>query len=315
MRQKFIYPITKEQEGQMVKTFLRTRGYSKRLIISLKQSPEYLTIDGSMVYVRHVLKAGEILQVVLPPEPPEHEILPSDMPLSIVYEDDDILVINKDAGVPIHPSHGHQEYTLANGLVHYFARKNEPFVFRVINRLDRDTTGLLIVARHALSACALADMVRNRQIHRTYLAAVQGNLFQTFPDGNGTVDAPIGRADGSIMERQVDFEHGETAVTHVRILSYDPVMDTSLACIRLETGRTHQIRVHMKYLGFPLHGDFLYNPDYRFISRQSLHSWKLEFLHPITGKQLSFQAPVPSDMKVFVKNFPAEPSVFSECCD
>lgn len=303
MRRTFIYPITCEDAGQMVKTFLRARGYSKHLIISLKQSPEYLTIDGSMVYVRHVLKAGEVLQVVLPPEPQDQEILPSDMPLSIVYEDEDILVINKDAGVPIHPSHGHQEYTLANGLVHYFAQKNEPFVFRVINRLDRDTTGLLIVARHALSACALADMVRNHQIHRTYLAAVQGNLFQALPDGSGTIDAPIARAADSIMERQVDFERGESAVTHVQTLFYDPSMDTSLACIRLGTGRTHQIRVHMKYLGYPLHGDFLYHPDYRYIARQSLHSWRLEFTHPITKKPLFFEAPIPNDMEIFVKNF------------
>lgn len=299
MRREFLYLITEENAGQMVKTFLRAHGYSKHLIISLKQAPEYLTINGTMVYVRHILKAGEVLRVVLPPEPQDNEILPSDMPLSIVYEDDDILVINKDAGVPIHPSHGHQEHTLANGLVHYFAEKKEPFVFRVINRLDRDTTGLLIVARHALSACALADMVRNHRIHRTYLAAVQGNLFHAFPEGSGTIDAPIGRAEGSIMERQVDFGHGEAAVTHVKVLSYDPSMDTSLACIRLETGRTHQIRVHMKYIGFPLHGDFLYHPDYRYIGRQSLHSWKLEFCHPVTGMSLHFEAPVPKDMQIF----------------
>lgn len=302
MRQEFTYPITPEDAGQMVKTFLRAHGYSKHLIISLKQSPEYLTIDGTMAYVRHVLKEGEVLRVVLPPEPADNEIRPSAMPISIVYEDDDILVVNKDAGIPIHPSHGHQEYTLANGLVHYFASKQEPFVFRVINRLDRDTTGLLIVARHALSACVLADMVRNHQIHRTYLAVTTGNLFHTFPNGTGTVDAPIGRAEGSIMERQIDFEHGESAVTHVKVLGYDPAKDSSVAEINLETGRTHQIRVHMKYLGHPLHGDFLYHPDYRYIGRQSLHSWKLEFVHPITGEPLSFVAPLPEDMQIFVKN-------------
>jgi len=304
MRRKFQYTISPKEAGQTVKSFLRARGYSRHLIISLKQSPEYLTIGKDMAYVTHILKAGETLCVKLPPEPQTGEIRPSDMPLDILYEDDDLLIINKAADVPVHPSHGHQEYTLANGLVHYFAQKGEPFTFRVINRLDRDTTGLLIVARHALSACILSDMVKKHQIRRTYLAAVQGNLFDTFPSGAGVIDAPIGRAPDSIMQRQIDFSHGEAAVTHVRALSYIPAMDASTACLCLETGRTHQIRVHMKYLGHPLFGDFLYHPDYRYIGRQSLHSWKLEFTHPITGQPLSVCAPVPEDMRFLFAGHP-----------
>jgi 23S rRNA pseudouridine1911/1915/1917 synthase len=302
MRSEFIYTMTYEEKGHTVGQFLTHLGYSRRLIISLKQREDYLTMNGAMCFVNHRIAAGEVLHVKLPPEEFDERIVPSQMPMDIVYEDDDILVVNKAANVPIHPSQGHQEYTLANGLMYHFREKGEPFTFRVINRLDRDTTGLLIVARHALSACVLADQIRNRTIKRTYLAAMKGNLAETFPEGNGIVDAPIGRVDGSAIEREVNFETGESALTHVQLLSYDPATDTSLAELHLETGRTHQIRVHMKYCGHPLYGDFLYNPDYRFIGRQSLHSWKLEFTHPVTHELMQFTAPVPEDMRCFLKD-------------
>ncbi|MCD8221602.1 MAG: RluA family pseudouridine synthase [Clostridiales bacterium] len=300
MKRDFFYTITKSEEGSTVRSFLKAQGYSKHLIISLKQQPDYLTIGGEMAYVNHTLQSGEILHVKLPPESFDEQILPCEMPLDILYEDDDILVINKNYGVPVHPSHGHQDDTLANGLMWYFSQKNEPFTFRVINRLDRDTTGLLIVAKHALSACVLAGQLIRREIHRTYLAAVKGNLLDTFPDGCGIIDAPIARLDASVIERVVNPDQGESAITHVRLLSYDPQTDTSLVRLNLETGRTHQIRVHMGHIGHPLYGDFLYYPDYRYISRQSLHSWKLEFCHPVTGVPLSFTAPVPPDMQIFV---------------
>ncbi len=299
MRHEFIYPMTEADEGNTIGQFLRSKGYSRRLVIALKKHRDYLTIGGEMAYVSHRITPGEVLRVQLPADPPGGRILPSSMPLSIIYEDDDLLVVNKDAGVPVHPSQGHQEHTLANGLVWYFSEKGEPFTFRVANRLDRDTTGLLVVARHALSACGLAAQVRGRLARRTYLAAVKGDLRDVFPDGSGTIRAPIARVGGSTIERKVDFTSGEEAVTHVSLLSYDAGTDTSLAELRLGTGRTHQIRVHMKYIGHPLYGDFLYHPDYRFINRQSLHSWKLSFTHPVTGETMSFTAPVPKDMEIF----------------
>lgn len=299
MKRTFTYPITEKDHGSSVETVLRSRGYSRKLIIDLKKCPDYLTVFGEHVYVTRTLGTGDILTVRLPEETSSETIVPTEIPLDIVYEDDDFMVINKQANLPIHPSQGNYDNTLANGIAWYFAQKGEPFVYRVINRLDRDTTGLLILAKHALSACILSDMVRNRQIHRTYLAAASGNMFLTFPNGNGLIDAPIARVDGSTIERQVDFSRGETARTHFKVLSYQPDTNASLVELKLETGRTHQIRVHMKYLGFPLFGDFLYHPDYRYIKRQSLHSWKLEFSHPITHVPMQFEAPVPKDMNVF----------------
>lgn len=295
MRRTFTYRISGEQIT--AEQLLLSHGYSRRLIIDLKKTDDGLTVDGNPVYVTHKMTPEETLTVRLPQEHSSEKIVPTRMPLDIVYEDEDIIVINKSANVPIHPSQGNFSNSLANGMAWYFAEKGDPFTFRVINRLDRDTTGLLILARHALSACILSDGIRNRRIHRTYLAAVSGCMETQRPE---TISAPIARVDGSTIERKVDFTCGEPAVTRYRVLSCRPDLDASLMELQLETGRTHQIRVHMKYLGHPLFGDFLYNPDYRYIQRQSLHSWKLDFVHPITGEPLFFQAEVPEDMQIFL---------------
>lgn len=299
MRTIFTYPIDETNDGITVEELLLSHGYSRKLIIDLKKSPDYLTVRGEHVYVTRKLTSGDVLTVLIPKETASEHIVETEMPLDIVYEDEHLMVINKQADLPIHPSQGNYSNTLANGIAWYFAQKGEPFVYRVINRLDRDTTGLLILAKHALSACILSDMIRKRHIHRTYLAAADGDLRTAYPDGCGIIDAPIARVDGSTIERCVDYEHGETARTQFRLLAFCPDTHASLVELKLETGRTHQIRVHLKHLGFPLFGDFLYHPDYRFIRRQSLHSWKLEFVHPITKEPLHFEAPVPNDMKIF----------------
>ncbi len=272
--------------------FLRKHGYSKHLIIHLKTTVMGISIGGVQVYITHVLAEGETLEIHLEEPESSLNIVPTPMNLDIVYEDEDLLVINKPAGLPIHPSQGHYDTTLANGIAWYFQQKGEPFVYRAVNRLDRDTTGLLILARHGLSAAILSEMVRNREIHRQYLAIASGKTEES-----GTIIAPLARVDGSTIERCVDFEHGEFACTHYKRLFYNPHQHCSLISLKLETGRTHQIRVHMKHLGHPLLGDFLYNPDYRLIHRQSLHSWRLEFRHPLTKKVLTLEAPLPDDMQ------------------
>lgn len=316
MTHRFSYLIKNSDAGKTVEQFLLSLGYSRRLIKDLKKTPEGLTTGGNHVYVTHRLAAGDILVTELPPDTSSENIVPTPMNLEIVYEDDHILIINKAADTPIHPSQGNYTNTLANGAAWYFQQKGEPFVYRVINRLDRDTTGLLILAKHALSACILSNMVRNHEICRTYLAAVNGNMRHLFPPhaGNiplglsysdaepysGMVTAPIARTDDSTIERKVDFGSGEHACTHFTVLGYKKHTNTTLVKLCLETGRTHQIRVHMKHLGYPLPGDFLYNPDYRLIKRQSLHSWMLEFAHPITKEPLAFTAAVPDDMAIFL---------------
>ena len=297
MTTTFTYRISSDWHGKTAAEFLQNEGYSRHLIVHLRHTPQSLTIDGQDIYTNHRLSAGECLTVILMEETASSHIVPTPMPLSILFEDRDILVIDKAANTPIHPSQGHYENTLANGIAWYYASQGKPFIYRAINRLDRDTTGLLVIAKHMLSACILSNMVANHQIHRQYLAITEGLLPE-----HGTIHAPIARKDGSTVERCVNFESGESACTHFQRLLYNDRLNCSLAAVRLETGRTHQIRVHMKYIQHPLPGDFLYNPNYQYLSRQGLHSWKLSFLHPITKETLSFTAPLPDDMAAIFPN-------------
>ena len=207
-----------------------------------------------------------------------------------VYEDDDILVVDKPADTPIHPSIGNYENTLANGIAWYFEQKGEPFVYRCINRLDRDTTGVLVLAKNPLSGALLSAQMKQRKIRRTYLALTDG-----IPPERGTISAPVARMDASVITREVNFERGETAVTHYERLAVNN--GYALVELHLDTGRTHQIRVHMQSIGHPLVGDFLYNPHALREERPLLHSWRLAFTHPVSGDEVYFTAPVPADMQ------------------
>ena len=193
--------------------------------------------------------------------------------------------------MPVHPSINNYTNTLANGLAWYYREQGKPFIFRCTNRLDRDTSGLTIIAKHMLSSNILSRMTVRHEIRREYLAIVRGSV----QPAEGTISAPLSRKPGSVIERIVDFDHGERAVTHYHVV--EEKNGHSLVSLLLETGRTHQIRIHMKYLGFPLIGDYLYNPDMEYMQRQALHSCCLALSHPITGEKLEFHAPLPGDMR------------------
>ncbi len=288
------YRITESDTYSNIHELLKAHGYSSTVIRHLKETENGIQRNGVWSRVYEPLCSGDTVTILLTEEASSENIIPTPFPLDIVYEDEDLLIINKPAGMPIHPSQGNYDNTLANACAYYFQQKGEPFTYRCINRLDRDTTGLLIIARHAYSASLLSSMVAKREIHREYLALATGLV----PD-SGVIEAPIARVDGSTIEREVNFETGEFARTHYRRLEYKN--GYSLVSLKLDTGRTHQIRVHMKYIGHPLPGDFLYNPDYSVIRRQALHSYRLTFTHPITGKELQFTAPLPDDMKPNMK--------------
>lgn len=289
MKRIFNYTVTAEYHGSTLLSYLKSKKYSTVIITHLKRTENGMQVNGIWTTVRHILSEGDVITILLEEGKPSDNIVATPLPLPIVYEDQDLMIINKPANMPIHPSQGNYDNTLANAVAYYYTQKGEPFTYRCINRLDRDTTGLLILAKHMYSAGLLSDMVANREIHREYLAITEGLL----PD-NGVVDAPIARVDGSTIERCVDFEKGEKAITHYKRISY--VNGYSLASLKLETGRTHQIRVHMKHIGHPLPGDFLYNPNYDIIKRQALHSHRLSFTHPITGESMDFIAELPADM-------------------
>lgn len=283
------YTITPQEDGMQVLEFLRSKGFSRHILTSMKPDKEALLVNGMRAGGRSILKEGDHFRVRVMETGSMEGIVPAPLPLDILYEDEDILVLNKPADMPVHPSIGNYTNTLANAAAFYFQQKNELCPFRCINRLDRDTSGSLILAKNALSAAILSAQMRNREIRRTYLAVVCG---VTPP--SGTVSAPIGRVSDSVIQRQFDPEHGESAVTHYERLAVRN--DHSLLEIHLETGRTHQIRVHMGYIGHPLPADYLYHPVYDHFKRQPLHSFQLNFRHPLTGKNLCFTAPVPKDM-------------------
>ena len=290
MDRTLTYTIQPEQEGMQLLDFLRSKGFSRGILSSMKADKNAIQLNGERGFGKSILQAGDSLHIHIPEADNTENILPVKMDLSILYEDEDILVINKAADMPVHPSIGNYDNTLANGVAWYFKEKGQHFVYRCINRLDRDTTGALILAKNPYSAAVLSAQMKQRQIRRTYLAIVQGIAPE-----QGTIDAPIGRAADSTIERQVDFANGENAVTHyARLATYHSY---SLIELHLETGRTHQIRVHMKHIGHPLLGDFLYHPEDHSISRQALHCASLTFTHPITGETLTINAKLPEDMQ------------------
>ena len=290
MERILTYPVPPLEEGLCVAQFLKKRRYSSANITDLKKMEGSILINGSPAFMVARLHAGDVLTVRIRELVSSPKIPPSPIPLNIVYEDEDLLVVNKPADMPIHPSMHNYTNSLGNAAAWYFAQQNCPFVFRCINRLDHNTSGLTIIAKHLVSGSILSSMVKGREIHREYLGIVRGTL--TPP--SGTITAPLGRKPGSVIERTIDFENGESAVTHYQAIAVRN--GHTLVRLHLETGRTHQIRIHMKYLGHPLIGDSLYNPDMEWSQRQALHSYRLCFTHPITGEAMEFTSPLPKDM-------------------
>lgn len=291
MNRTLKYKIGKEDAGLRVELFLRRKGFSRRNLVEIKRMPKSIMVNGIHYYMKQTLAEGDILKVHISETECSEKIPAVEAPLDIIYEDEDIMVINKSADMPIHPSMNNYYNSLANALAYYFEKQGKPFIFRCCNRLDRDTSGLTIVSKHLVSASILAEQVAKRTVHREYLAISRGSVTPS----EGTIDAPLGRKDGSIIERTIDWEKGERAVTHYRVV--EESNGHSLLSLKLETGRTHQIRIHMKHIGYPLVGDYLYNPDMEFIGRQALHSHKMRFRHPITGEMMEFAAPLPEDMR------------------
>lgn len=284
------YHIKEDADSLRTEQYLRRRGFSYQNLTQLKKMPESILINGVWSYMRTPLHSGDILTVHIRETESSPNIPPVELPLDIVYEDEDIVVVNKPAGMPVHPSLNNYRNSLANALMYYYQQQGKPFIFRCTNRLDRDTSGLTVIAKHMVSSSILSSMTARHEIEREYLAVVRGSVVPS----SGTIDAPIGRTGSSLIERKIDFEHGERAVTHYHVVKEEN--GHSLVSLILETGRTHQIRVHMKYIGFPLAGDYLYNPDMEYIQRQALHSCRLSFRHPITGKHMEFTADLPEDM-------------------
>ena len=291
MERIVFYECSQSCAGTTVERFLRRQGVSHRVLVDLKHTPNGPTLDGKPVRTIDRLPPEGKLRLCLPETDRSDTIPQADIALDIVYEDDDLFVVNKPAGLAVHPSPQNRENTVANGLAALYAARKEPFVFRAIGRLDKNTSGLIVLAKNALSAGLLTTQAAQKIMHHDYLAVCTGML-----PAEGTIDAPIGRADGSVIRREVRPD-GDRAVTHFVRLAYRD--GYSLARVWLNTGRTHQIRVHFAHLGYPLPGDFLYYPDFSRIQRHALHAGALWLRQPVTGQPLHFTAPLPDDMRVF----------------
>ena len=290
--------VTESESGLSVREFLPRRlSLSTKMLKFLKYREDGITVNGSRVTVRYRLQTGDRLSLDIRdgenPDAPDAV----DLPIDILYEDDELVVPSKPAGMPTHPSRDHYRDTVANALSYRYLTRGIPFVFRPINRLDRDTSGLLLVARNKLSAGRMTDAMRHGEIHKSYLAVLEG---EDCP-GSGCIDRPLRRSAASIIVREVCNETdagAEPSRTLFRVLARGD------GCVLVEakpvTGRTHQLRVHFASIGHPIVGDTLYgHPDAR-IGRQALHARTLTFPHPATGERMTLTAPLPDDLDTLI---------------
>lgn len=285
------WTIEKEHAGMLIREFLlEEKGISRRALTDIKFKGGTILLNGHPVTVRAVLEEGDCLAVQFPPETPSCGMKGEDIPLDIIYEDSFILIINKPPFMPSIPSREHPKGTLANALIHYYEKIGLQSTVHIVNRLDKDTSGLMIIAKNRFVHSLFSLEQKNKRIERTYEAVVHGLVEYD----SGTIDAPIGRKEESIIERVVRND-GQDAITHYRVIKR--LKDRTLVSLKLETGRTHQIRVHMSHIGHPLVGDDLYGGKKDWIRRQALHSKNIRFYHPLLGKELEFSTPLPEDMK------------------
>lgn len=288
------YTIPEVRQGKEIANFLKLDLHFSTLSRKkLRDTPDSLLLDGLPVPSYTIPSPGQTLSILLPDDPPS-PMEAVEGPLEILYEDDHLLVLNKAGGIPVHPGPDHHRDTLGNFLTHYYHSIGENHLFRPVNRLDKGTSGLMCVAKHTYAAQILSDALHSEQFHRSYLAICEGCPSPR----EGVISAPIGRLDGSVIARTVRPD-GKESLTRYRVISSHS--GCSLVRITPETGRTHQIRVHMAYIGNPLLGDFLYGTEnQQLIDRPALHSAYLKFTHPISGKELEFQAPIPQDMNALL---------------
>ncbi len=285
--------VSKDSSGITIERYLERNGVSGKMMVSLKKNPENVLLNGSPSKLNTVLTEDDVVEVTIVEKKDETSILPWEEELDIVYEDNEIIVINKPAGMPVHPSRRHPDTTLANALVYRYGKDNS---FHCITRLDKDTSGLVLVARNRYAAAQLSESMKKHEIRKQYLAIVAGKIAQS-----GTVVAPIFRP-GASVKRCVDFEHGSDSITEYDPLEYFGRNNVTLLRVKPVTGRTHQIRVHMAFIGHPLCGDQLYNPSPGIMKRQALHACRLSFPHPLTKKPLEFEAELPCDMLEILKD-------------
>ena len=289
------FSVQKEYNGRLLRDFIKNEcNVSHNLLIRLKKEKDGILLNGERVTVRAVLKEGDTVTLMV--EDTQNLVNPNvvacgEMP-EILYEDDAIIVVNKPSGMPTHTSFGHSDDSLANRVCAYYKKSGVPFVFRAINRLDRDTSGVVLIAKNAFYAARLSRSLVNGEFEKYYLAVLDGAV-----EDRGEIEGYIKREDKSIIKRSFSVEFSEGA--DYSMTKYERINENnglSLVRVKLETGRTHQIRLHFSSIGAPVFGDTMYGRASADIDRQALHALSLTFPSPITGDKITVKAPLPKDI-------------------
>lgn len=288
--------VTEAEAPVLLREFLKSKQISKAALTDIKFHGGALFVNEKEVTVRTFLSKGNVVKVYFPPEKQSESMEAENITLDIVYEDEHFLAVNKPSGMPTIPSLYQPKGSLAAGVLFYYQQNDIPGTFHAVNRLDKDTSGIVLVAKHRFAHSLMSKQQREKTIKREYIALVHGKLEQDI----GTITSPIGRNPDSIIERMVR-EDGQPSITHFEKLNYISDYHISVVRLKLETGRTHQIRVHMASIGHPLIGDDLYGGSRDIIKRQALHSEAARFIHPFSDKEVMIKVDLPDDMKKLLK--------------
>lgn len=285
-----------ENKERLDKYLANNTEYSRSTITKMLEK-DYITVNDKLEKASYKVKENDIIDIK-EGFIEESDIIAKEMPIDIVYEDEDIIVVNKPSGLVVHPGSGNYDNTLVNGLMHYtntLSDINGEERPGIVHRIDKDTSGLLLIAKNNKSHAILTEYFKNHQnIKREYIALICGK----FPHESATIDAPIGRDPKDRKKMTVTADNSKNAITHLKVIK--KYQDYTLVSLVLETGRTHQIRVHMNYIGYPIYNDPVYNTKKCTGFGQFLHSYKMDFIHPITKKEMHFEAPIPEEFQNFI---------------
>lgn len=292
---KLKFEVKNDEAGMKLREYLKKNAQLSTRLIKGAAIQGRIEVNNKVEKLNYVLKEKDVIGFEVKKEESQN-IEPEKMDLEVIYEDSDLIVVNKSPGIVVHPTKSYPHGTLANGLIYYFRDKGEDCIVRLVSRLDMDTSGLIIVAKNQFSHMALARDMQKEEFQKSYLAVVHGNITES----EGTIDLPIYRPTDDSIKRVVD-ERGQKSITHFKVVKSFEKGD--LVRLTLETGRTHQIRVHLSHLGHPIFGDSLYGveDDSLLIKRQALHAYRLAFPHPRSGELIELESDLPEDIEELIK--------------